>query len=76
MAWFFADGCSLGILSPRCRENNEVSSKTGALIILRGLLNLAVDADSVPAQTNKTVFDTIVKPDYVRPIDGVQVEPA
>ncbi|KAL4065341.1 P-loop containing nucleoside triphosphate hydrolase protein [Scleroderma citrinum] len=70
-------GCTNCILSPRCKENNTVSSKIGALIILRGLLNLEINADSIPIQAQEQdSTDTIVEAGYVRPIDGVQVEAA
>lgn len=71
------NGCINCILCPRCKENNAVSSKIGALLILQGLLNLEVNDNSVPTQTNEEGgFDTIVKAGFVRPIDGVQVEVA
>ncbi|KAI6151016.1 hypothetical protein BKA82DRAFT_4122865 [Pisolithus tinctorius] len=44
------EGCANCILSPTCREHNTISSKIGALVILRGLLNLEIDVDSIPRQ--------------------------
>lgn len=71
------EGCANCILSPTCREHNTISSKIGALVILRGLLNLEIDVDSIPRQENELDgADTIVKADFVRPIDGVEVEAA
>ncbi|KAI5983784.1 DEAD H helicase [Pisolithus albus] len=37
------EGCANCILSPTCREHNTISSKIGALVVLRGLLNLEID---------------------------------
>ncbi|KIJ60621.1 hypothetical protein HYDPIDRAFT_32044 [Hydnomerulius pinastri MD-312] len=70
-----AEGCVNCIHSPGCREENKVSSKIGALIILRGLLNLEINPDSIPDQVDEaTGFDTIIEADYIRPVDGVKVE--
>ncbi|KAH7919907.1 P-loop containing nucleoside triphosphate hydrolase protein [Leucogyrophana mollusca] len=70
------DGCTNCILSARCKENNTVASKIGALLILRGLLDLEINADSIPVQRESTgvEFDTVEEAGYVRPVDGVQVE--
>lgn len=66
---------SAGIFAPGCRENNVVSSKIGALVILRGLLNLDIDLTSIPTQLEESDgFDTIIDADYVRPIGNVTVE--
>lgn len=71
------EGCANCILSPACREHNTISSKIGALVVLRGLLNLEIDVDSIPTQVNEfDVADTIVEADFVRPISGVEVEAA
>lgn len=65
----------LGIHSATCREENKVSSKVGALLILRGILDLEINAESVPERVDEeTGFDTIVEADYVRAVDGVEVE--
>ncbi|KAI6129159.1 P-loop containing nucleoside triphosphate hydrolase protein [Pisolithus thermaeus] len=71
------EGCANCILSPACREHNTISSKIGALVVLRGLLNLEIDVDGIPTQINEfDAADTIVEADFVRPIDGVEVEAA
>ncbi|KAI6036863.1 DEAD H helicase [Pisolithus microcarpus] len=68
------EGCAN---SQACREHNTISSKIGALVVLRGLLNLEIDVDSIPTQVNEfDVADTIVEADFVRPISGVEVEAA
>lgn len=65
----------LGIHSATCREENKVSSKVGALLILRGILDLEINAESIPERVDEeTGFDTIVEADYVRAVNGVEVE--
>ncbi|KAG1882994.1 hypothetical protein F4604DRAFT_1953038 [Suillus subluteus] len=76
------DGCdkcksnSKGIHSATCSEGNVVASKIGALLILKALLNLDIDANGVAVQFGSQGFETIVEAMYIRPLDGVQVEPA
>ncbi|KAJ7470339.1 hypothetical protein FB451DRAFT_1135554 [Mycena latifolia] len=71
------EGCSKCILSPKCRERNEISSKMGALLILQGILDIQVDPDSVPVQTEAQIgHDTIVEPPGVGVMTGVSVERA
>ncbi|KAG2115190.1 DEAD H helicase [Suillus discolor] len=70
------DGCDKCIHSATCSEGNVVASKMGALLILKALLNLDIDADSVATQFGSQGPETIVEATYIRPLDGVQVEPA
>ncbi|KAJ7184209.1 P-loop containing nucleoside triphosphate hydrolase protein [Mycena filopes] len=42
------DGCAKCIHSGACREKNEVSSKLGALLVLRGILDIAIDINTSP----------------------------
>ncbi|KAG2061268.1 DEAD H helicase [Suillus hirtellus] len=70
------DGCDKCIHSATCSEGNVVASKMGALLILKALLNLDIDADSVATQFGSQDSETIVEATYIRPLDGVQVEPA
>ncbi|KAJ8595607.1 DEAD H helicase [Rhizopogon salebrosus TDB-379] len=71
------DGCDKCIHGTTCSEGNTVSSKIGALLILKVLLNLDVDINDVAQQpAGGRGLDTIVEATYVRPVDGVQVEPA
>jgi DEAD/DEAH box helicase domain-containing protein len=68
---------SLGIHSSACREKNEISSKLGALLVLRGVLDIHVDPDSIPIQTEEQIgHDTIVEPPGVGTMAGVSVERA
>ncbi|KAF8126549.1 DEAD H helicase [Boletus edulis] len=70
-----SEGCTNCIYSTKCREENKVSSKLGALLVLRGLLNLENNPESIPERVDEeTGFDTIVEADYVRAVDGVEVE--
>ncbi|KAG1749078.1 DEAD H helicase [Suillus paluster] len=69
------DGCYKCIHSATCSEGNVVASKAGALLVLKALLNLDIDTNSVAQQPGQGP-DTIVEATYVRPLDGVQVEPA
>ncbi|KAG2076017.1 DEAD H helicase [Suillus decipiens] len=70
------DGCEKCIHSATCSEGNLVASKIGALLILKALLNLDIDANSIATQFDSQGFETIVEATYIRPLDGVQVEPA
>ncbi|KAH0830257.1 P-loop containing nucleoside triphosphate hydrolase protein [Lanmaoa asiatica] len=69
------EGCAYCIHNAKCREENKVASKLGALLVLRGLLNLEINPESIPDRVDEeTGFDTIVEADYVRVVDGVDVE--
>ncbi|KAJ3993850.1 DEAD/H helicase [Lentinula boryana] len=46
-------GCVKCILSPSCKEGNIVSSKPGALAILKAILNIEIDPDSIPFETDE-----------------------
>ncbi|KAG1819521.1 DEAD H helicase [Suillus subaureus] len=70
------DGCDKCIHSATCSKGNVVASKIGALLILKALLNLDIDANGVATQFGSQGFETIVEATYIRPLDGVQVEPA
>ncbi|KAJ7093176.1 P-loop containing nucleoside triphosphate hydrolase protein [Mycena epipterygia] len=70
-------GCIQCIHSSACREKNEVSSKLGALIVLRGILGIHIDPDSIPVQMDAQIgHDTIVEPQRVAVMAGVNVEQA
>ncbi|KAJ3815694.1 hypothetical protein F5876DRAFT_71708 [Lentinula aff. lateritia] len=45
-------GCTKCILSPLCKEGNIVSSKAGALAVLKAILNIEIDPDSIPFETD------------------------
>jgi len=65
-----------GVLSPSCREHNEVHSKLGAQIILQAILGLEIDTDRIPRQVglDGPWSTTIVEASRVRQADGVQIE--
>ncbi|KAJ7043253.1 P-loop containing nucleoside triphosphate hydrolase protein [Mycena alexandri] len=71
------DGCAKCIHSAACREKNEVSSKLGALLVLRGILDIPVDPTTIPTQSDAQIgHDTIVEPPGVGVITGVSLERA
>ncbi|KAJ4480369.1 P-loop containing nucleoside triphosphate hydrolase protein [Lentinula edodes] len=45
-------GCTKCILSPLCKEGNIVSSKAGALAVLKAILNIEIDPESIPFETD------------------------
>jgi DEAD/DEAH box helicase domain-containing protein len=52
---------SLGITSPVCSEGNIVTSKIGAAIILKSILNMEIDIDSLPdGGEHGTQIETVV----------------
>ncbi|KAF8630367.1 hypothetical protein AX15_002931 [Amanita polypyramis BW_CC] len=67
-------GCKRCVHSPLCRENNEVSSKTGAAIIIKTLLGRQVDPQQIPEQRVIHGLNTIVAAATVRGADGAEVE--
>ncbi|KAL0071661.1 ATP-dependent 3'-5' DNA helicase [Marasmius tenuissimus] len=46
-------GCTKCVLSPSCKEGNKVYSKAGALAVLKGILDLYIDPDSIPYETDE-----------------------
>lgn len=66
-----------GIHSTTCKQGNEVSNKLGCHLILRSILGMDIDPDSIPDQDEMfEVYNTIVEAEQVRAVDGVEVEPA
>ncbi|KAH9951273.1 DEAD/H helicase [Amylocystis lapponica] len=71
------EGCMACVDSPSCKEGNLVSSKAGALIILKALLGRPIDVDLIPEQPpSNTVHDTVVAATSVKATEGVRVEAA
>ncbi|KAF7972104.1 hypothetical protein HWV62_18928 [Athelia sp. TMB] len=69
------EGCYKCVQSPLCRDGNQIFSKIGAQLILRSLVGLEIDPESIPVQNEGTSkFQTVVEASYVRPLDGTQVE--
>ena len=62
-------------MSGLCRDGNRVSSKPGAHVVLRSILGLKIDPNSVPAQSEgRDAYLTIIEPPYVPPLKGIQVK--
>ncbi|TCD65415.1 hypothetical protein EIP91_002714 [Steccherinum ochraceum] len=69
------EGCTACVVSPACRENNVVSSKVGAAIVLKALAGLPVDVDLlVPQDAPSAAFDTITEAPIVSVAQGVELE--
>ncbi|EJU03818.1 P-loop containing nucleoside triphosphate hydrolase protein [Dacryopinax primogenitus] len=67
------DGCPACIRSISCTEHNIVQNKIGAQIVLRGVLNLPIDADSIVPQYNRYHI-TVVEAEPVG-ARGIPLEP-
>jgi DEAD/DEAH box helicase domain-containing protein len=63
-----------GVQSPLCKVGNQVSSKLGARLILRGILGLEIDVDGIPMQDGGFDWNTVVEATSVRTVGNVQVE--
>jgi DEAD/DEAH box helicase domain-containing protein len=75
------EGCVQCVQSPRCKENNTVSSKLGALVVLKTILGLVIDWDTIiPTAIDDgrggdfRFEDTIVEAQGVGVVEGVVVE--
>ncbi|KAL9091513.1 MAG: hypothetical protein Q9159_001372 [Coniocarpon cinnabarinum] len=73
-----AEGCLECCCSERCREANQVMSKAGGEVILRSLLGLEIDVDSLPWGEDDPVgpagIETVIVASEVRPARGKRVE--
>ncbi|KAJ3896654.1 DEAD/H helicase, partial [Lentinula edodes] len=72
-------GCTKCILSPLCKEGNIVSSKAGALAVLKAILNIEIDPESIPFETDDRALcghDSIisVSPVHNRTAGNVPIE--
>ncbi|KAG8745683.1 hypothetical protein FRC10_007380 [Ceratobasidium sp. 414] len=68
------DGCPSCIRGMKCAEGNIVCSKIGASLILKSLLDIEIDPDTVPNFGASDIPDTIVEAESVRMASGVKVE--
>jgi DEAD/DEAH box helicase domain-containing protein len=59
--------------SPDCKENNQVSSKLGAQVILQGILGLEIDWGSFPDVDPDTIPETVIEADSVHIVEAVGV---
>jgi len=56
-----SNGCPECITSPICKEANIVTSKVGAAVILKSLLNLTIDISNLPEGDEKGIsIETVV----------------
>ncbi|KAJ3762940.1 DEAD/H helicase [Lentinula raphanica] len=72
-------GCAKCILSPSCKEGNIVSSKAGALAILKAILSMEINPDAIPFETDERALhghDSIisVSPVHTRTAQCISVE--
>lgn len=74
----FVDFRDIGIDSPSCKEGNLVSSKTGALIVLKAIQGHPIDVDLIPEYPPEisNLPSTVVQAPAVRTAPGVEVEEA
>lgn len=64
-----------GVDSPACKEHNEVSSKLGAQVILRGILGLSLGLSDFPdVDDSEAVAETVIDAESVGAIEGIEVE--
>jgi len=71
------EGCLECCCSERCREANVVMSKAGAEVILKALLGMEIDVDSLPMGDEEAVpagIETVIIAEEVRPKGGRRVE--
>jgi DEAD/DEAH box helicase domain-containing protein len=71
------NGCLECITSPICKEGNIVTSKIGAFVILKSLLNLDIDISILPEGDEKgTHIETVVPvTEQVREADEIRRYP-
>jgi len=67
------DGCVECVASPLCKHACEVMSKAGAEVILRSLLGMEIDAESVPYGPEEEGIETVVLAEEVGPGRGKRV---
>ncbi|GLB35145.1 putative DNA replication factor CDT1 like [Lyophyllum shimeji] len=71
------EGCYHCVLGPACRENNVVCSKLGAQLVLKAMLALRIDEQSISFQgDDRHELETVVEAQAVPAVGGVQVEAA
>lgn len=71
------EGCVECVTSDLCKHANEVMSKAGSEVILKSLLGMEIDIDTLPMgpeENSPAGIETVVLADEVRPRIGTQVE--
>lgn len=72
---FHPDVVIKGIQITQCKESNAVSSKIGAIIILRGVLGRSVHPEDIPNAEEPIVSETVIAATHVKASGDVVVEP-
>ncbi|KAI0797837.1 P-loop containing nucleoside triphosphate hydrolase protein [Abortiporus biennis] len=68
-------GCAACVISPACKENNLVSNKAGALLVLQALLARPISMDLMEQAIDvHDGHDTIIEATQVRLAQGVELE--
>jgi DEAD/DEAH box helicase domain-containing protein len=69
---------SSGIEGSNCREGNVVASKISAKVVLKGVLGLPIDVDSIPFNDGpRDPLETVVEAsDIIQQSRNLRVEPA
>lgn len=71
------EGCVECVTSDLCHHANEVMSKAGSEVILKSLLGMHIDIDSLPMgpeENSPAGIETVVLAEEVRPRMGTQIE--
>ncbi|ELU43505.1 DEAD/H helicase [Rhizoctonia solani AG-1 IA] len=69
------DVCMLpGVRGAKCSEGDAVTSKVGAALILKSLLDIQIDPDTVPNFGNLELSDTVVEAELVRSARETKIE--
>ncbi|CUA70624.1 hypothetical protein RSOLAG22IIIB_04218 [Rhizoctonia solani] len=70
------EGCPSCVRGAKCSEGDVVSSKTGASLILKGLLDIHIDPDTVPNFGILDLGETVIEAESVRTARDTEVEVA
>lgn len=65
----------IGIQITQCKESNAVSSKSGAVIILRGVLGRSVLPEDILEADEPIIAETVIAATHVKATGDVVVEP-
>ncbi|KAF8677689.1 DNA replication factor CDT1 like [Rhizoctonia solani] len=68
------DGCPSCVRGAKCSEGDAVTSKVGAALILKTLLDIQIDPDTVPNFGNLELSDTVVEAELVRSARETKIE--
>ncbi|CAE6466970.1 unnamed protein product [Rhizoctonia solani] len=68
------EGCPLCVRGAKCNEGDAVSSKIGACLILKSLLDIHIDSDTVPNFGILDLNETVIEAESVRIARDTKVE--